>query len=120
MIYSIMTLPKLTDFDLQNKKVLVRADLDFDPADTKNLRLVTLYETLDYLKSQNASLTLIGHRGRPDGKVDESLSMMPFKSLFQNYNLNILENLRFKVGEENNDENFAKSLANNQDFFVNE
>ncbi|CAN5338883.1 phosphoglycerate kinase [soil metagenome] len=116
----MLNLPKLTDANLQNKKVLLRADLDFDPSDLTNLRLISLIPTLDYLKSQNCIITIIGHRGRPGGKVDESLSLMPFQSYFQKWGATVLENLRFNPGEENNDLEFAQSLAEGHDFFVNE
>ena len=77
-----MNLPKLTEKDIQKKRVIVRADLDFDPSDLNNLRLTSLTGTLDYLKSQNCVITIIGHRGRPEGKVDESLSLKPFEQYF--------------------------------------
>ena len=117
---TLKKLKKLTDFDIKNKRVIVRADLDFDPADLNNLRLTSLTPTLDYLKNQNCIITIIGHRGRPEGKVDESLSLKPFESYFQKWQCKVLENLRFNPGEEANSEEFAKELAQSQDFFVNE
>src|SRR5580765_7703027 len=116
----MINLPILTDA-VSNKKVIVRADLDFDPNDLDNLRLTSLAGTLDYLKKQNAAVTIIGHRGRPNGKVNESLSLKPFEAYFkEKWNAKVLENLRFNPGEESNNEEFAKRLAKNQDFFVNE
>jgi phosphoglycerate kinase len=115
-----MNIPKLTDSNLLNKKVIVRADLDIDPADLNNLRLTSLTGTLDYLKSQNCLITIISHRGRPYGKVDETLSLKPFESYFAKWGALVLENLRFNPGEESNNEEFTRQLATNQDFFVNE
>lgn len=115
-----MDLPKLENFDLNGKKIIVRADLDLDPSDTNNLRLTSLTPTLDYLKSKNAEITIISHRGRPEGKVVEDLSLKPFEPYFQKWGASVLENLRFNMGEESNSEEFAKELAKNQDFFVNE
>ncbi len=115
-----MNLPKLTDFDLKNKRVIVRADLDINPTDLNNLRLTSLTPTLDYLKSQNCVITIIGHRGRPEGKIDESLSLKPFETYFSKWGAKVLENLRFNPGEESNNEEFARQLAIDQDFFVNE
>ena len=116
----MINLPKLSDANVQGKRVIVRADLDFDPSDINNLRLTSLTPTLDYLKSQSSVITIIGHRGRPEGKVDESLSLKPFESYFGKWGAKVLENLRFNPGEESNSEDFAKELAKDQDFFVNE
>ncbi len=115
-----MDLPQLKNSDLQNKKVIVRADLDIDPTDLNNLRLTSLTPTLDYLKSQSCVITIISHRGRPEGKVDESLSLKSFESYFSKWGAKVSENLRFNPGEESNSGEFAKKLAVGQDFFVNE
>lgn len=116
----MINLPKLDSFNLQNKRVIVRADLDIDVNDINNVRLTSLTPTLDYLKSQNAFITIISHKGRPDGQVDPILSLLPFQPYFDKWGARVLENLRFNPGEEANDPEFAKSLAANQDFFINE
>ncbi len=116
----MINLPKLTDFDLKGKRVIVRADLDIDTNDLNNLRLTSLTSTLDYLKSQDSHITIMSHRGRPEGKVDESLSLVQFEPYFAKWNAKVIENLRFNPGEELNSEEFVKQLAQNQDFFVNE
>lgn len=115
-----MNIPVLSDYDVKNKKVIVRADLDLDPSDITNLRLTSLTPTLDYLKSKNAEITIISHRGRPEGKIVEDLSLKPFEPYFQKWDAKVLENLRFNMGEESNSEEFARELAKDQDFFVNE
>jgi phosphoglycerate kinase len=115
-----MELPKLQDLDVAQKKVLVRADLDFDPEDTENLRFKTLIPTLDYIKKKGGDIILIGHKGRPQGRFDENLSLKPFQKVFEKWGAHVLENLRFDPGEEANDENFAKSLAVQGDVYVNE
>lgn len=116
----MINLPELKNTNLQGKKVIVRADLDFDPQDEHNLRLTSIYPTLNYLQSQNTKIILIAHRGRPEGKVDETLSLAPFKKYFIKYNLTLEENLRFDPGEEANSPEFTKQLASLGDFFVNE
>lgn len=115
-----MNLPQLADLDFSGKRVLVRADLDFDPADTHNLRLQALIPTLDYLKEKDGSIILLGHRGRPDGKVDANLSLKPFENVFAKWGATVEENLRFDPGEESNDPAFAQKLAGLGDIFVNE
>lgn len=116
----MVNLPQLKDFDLKTKKVIVRADLDTDPNNLSDLRVVSLTPTLDYLRSQDAVITVIGHRGRPEGKVDRALSLKPFEVYFQKWSAKVLENLRFNSGEEENSEELAKKLAEDQDFFVND
>ncbi|QQG47596.1 MAG: phosphoglycerate kinase [Candidatus Woesebacteria bacterium] len=116
----MINLPTLTSVDFSGKRVIVRADLDFDPKDQENLRFTTLIPTLDLIKEKNGQIILMGHRGRPGGKFDESLSLKPFESYFQKWNARLLENLRFDPGEESNDVEFAKRLASNGDFYVNE
>ncbi len=115
-----MNIPKLEDMDVNGKRIVVRADLDFDPSDTTNLRLTSLTQTLDCIKEKGGQIILIGHRGRPEGKVVESLSLMPFKPLFERWNPQLEENLRFDPGEESNDIEFAKRLSTLGDVYVNE
>jgi len=114
-----MELPRLQDLPVANKKVLVRADLDFKP-DKENLRFRALIPTLDYLKEKNAKIILLGHRGRPEGKVDESLSLKPFEKIFAQWEATVEENLRFNPGEEANDETFAQELAAKGEAYINE
>lgn len=116
----MINLPQLKDFDLKGKKVIVRADLDVEPSKLDDLRIQSLIPTLDYLKSQNAQITMIGHRGRPEGKVDESLSLKPFEKVFDKWGAKVEENLRFDPGEESNDPLFANKLASLGDLYVNE
>ncbi len=133
---------------LENKRVIVRGDLDVPVVLGKALetfRLDAMKETLDYLTIRNAKVILIGHLGRPEGKINETLRLNPIASYFisQGYKvvkldeiLNpsvsefiktmqpgtilMLENLRFDPREEANDEDFAKELASYGDYYVNE
>ena len=124
-----MKLPSLEKLQIENKKVLVRADLDFEP-DGENLRFKALIPTLDYLKEKKAEIILIGHRGRPAsaeelrrGKPQEfekQFSLIPFKEIFEKWKVEVLENLRFNPGEEANAENFAQELAAKGEVFINE
>ena len=117
-----MNLPKLTDLDVANKKVLVRADLDIDVGE--DYRLCALLPTLEYLSSKSAKIILLGHRGRPEGKVVEKLKIKPvedeLRKITSGISFEILENLRFNPGEEKNDTEYAKSLALLGDVYVNE
>lgn len=112
-----MNLPKLTDIDVSGKKVLLRLDLDTNP-DPSDLRVKASKETIDYLHSKNAQIIILAHKGRPEGKIDESLSLKPFESLFSG--CEIKENLRFNPGEEENDDVFAKEIASWGEVYVND
>lgn len=114
-----MDLPKLVDLEITGKKVVVRLDLDTDP-DPNDLRIKASYETLDYLKEKSVEIIIIAHRGRPDGKVDESLSLKPFQTIFDKWGATVEENLRFDPGEEANDSEFTKKLASMGEVYVNE
>lgn len=114
-----MDLPKLNELDLTGKRILLRLDLDTEP-DANDLRIKSSEETLDYLKEKGAEITILAHKGRPEGKIDESLSLKPFQIIFDKWGANVEENLRFEAGEESNDPEYAKKLASMGDFYVNE
>ena len=125
----MIDLPKLSDIDVSGKKVLLRLDLDCEPSQSSDLRLQSSVETLDYLKSKNAEIIILGHRGRPSpkataGEADPSdwkeLSLKPFQSIFDKWGARVEENLRFDPGEESNDPEYAKKLASLGDVYVNE
>ena len=125
----MINLPKLTDLDVANKRVLLRLDLDTEP-NSNDLRIKASVETLNYLKDNGAEIIIIGHRGRPDGKFDkqslasqspgENLSLKPFEKIFDIWGAKVKENLRFDPGEENNDLDYAKKLALLGDVYINE
>jgi len=115
-----MDLPLLTNLDVSGKRVLLRLDLDTDP-DPNDLRIKASEETLNYLKEKGASeIIILAHKGRPEGKADESLSLKPFQPIFDKWGAKVEENLRFDPGEEANDPEFAKKLAALGDVYVNE
>lgn len=106
--------------------------------------------SIKYLLDHAAKVILMGHSGRPEGQMIEGLKLAPMaekiKQLFNSQfspssanwrsgfnfqlggfsayriseNLVLLENLRFYLGEENNDPQFAQALAILGDFYVNE
>lgn len=135
-----MDLPKLTDLDVNGRKVLLRLDLDLSDSELNvgNLRLRSATQTLNYLISREAKIVIIGHRGRPEGKVTESLSLKPValvlseligkevifvaegEPMAQDGDIVLKENLRFNPGEERNDLGFAKKLAEAGEVFINE
>jgi len=117
-----MNLPSVQDQDVRGKRVLLRVDLDVP--DGEDYRLEALVPTLKLLSEKGAEIILLGHRGRPEGKVVEELKVGPveerLRKLAGAVEFKVLENLRFDPGEEANDLAFAKSLAERGDLFVNE
>ncbi len=139
----------LKDLDLNNKTVLLRADLNVpyqDGAVTDTTRIDRLKDTIEYLSEKGAKTILLSHFGRPKGerKPEFSLSFLPevlekqwgypvqfaedcvgapAKDLakgLQPGQIGLLENLRFHAGEEKNDPEFTKQLAEIGDVYVND
>lgn len=115
-----MNLPKITDLNLTGKKVLVRLDLDIKEFSENDLRLKASNKTLDYLHGKASEIVIIAHRGRPEGKFNENLSLKIFQPYFDKWGARVEENLRFNVGEEKNDPEFAKKLATLGDIYIND
>jgi len=103
--------------------------------------------TIITLVNKGAKVALLSHFGRPAGKVDENLSLgFVSESLTEAFKapeivvipdcigdvakqvlkdmpdgqIALLENVRFYEGEENNDDDFSKSLADIADIYVND
>lgn len=121
----MINLPKITDVDVSGKKIIVRGDLDVSEFSENDIRLQRLVPTIKYLLNNKASVILIGHLGRPEGKVEEKYSLMPLIPILEKMigtkdGWSLKENLRFDSREESNDEDFAKELAELGDIYVNE
>ncbi len=85
-----MNLPDLRDFDLTEKKVLVRVDFDVPLKEQESeraeeqewvvgdeTRIENSLSTINYLLSVGAKIILLTHLGRPEGKVVSELSLAP-------------------------------------------
>ena len=139
----------LNDFDLKDKRVLLRADLNVPTQDgkvTDTTRIDRLKDTVDYLVKAGAKVIVLSHFGRPKGSVnpDYSLAFLPpvlkqqwghdvaFASdcigepaaqavaTLSGGQIVLLENLRFHKGEEANDPAFIKELAKLGDIYIND
>ncbi len=107
------------------KKVLLRLDLDvpIENGEVKeNFRLRADLPTLKMCLENASQVIVLGHVGRPKGKVVPELSVEPVRKWFESlgFKLNILENLRFDPREDACDIEYAKELAQMGDIFVNE
>src|SRR5690349_3437475 len=108
-------------------RVFVSSDIDV-PIENgvilEKFRLDSLVPTLKYIIEKGGIPIIGGHLGSPKGVIDPKLSTTWLKPYFDE-NLGegkyeLLENLRFDSREENNDQEYAKELANRADIFVNE
>lgn len=136
------------DIDLNGKRVLLRADYnvpqDATGAIADDYRIKKSLPTIQYLLSQNASIVVCSHLGRPDGKPDNAYSLARVAERLQELlghevrfvndcvgqaaleaahalqpgQIILLENVRFHPEEEANDDNFARQLASLADVFV--
>ena len=75
-----MGLRKLEDLDLNNKKVLVRLDLNV-PLNNGEIvdetRILAALPTLKYILERTNKLAIMSHLGRPKGQVESSMSLEP-------------------------------------------
>lgn len=112
---------------LEGKRVLVRLDLDLPEVGKSfdTTRLEDGVPTLKYLFSHKVeSVTVIAHRGRPNGPSSR-YSLGPIEKLLrakltkeENALLTVGKNLRFDPREEKGSLTFARELAKGHDVFV--
>jgi len=115
---------------IQNKRVLLRLDLDV-PIENgviqDDSRLLAGMDTLGLCLEFASTVTVCGHLGRPDGKEVPELSVKPIVDwIEEGYGhiqlpegkLHILENLRFEPGEDGMDPMFAQELASHGDVYI--
>ena len=137
-----MTLIKMSDIDLCNKRVLIREDLNVPIKNgiiTSDQRLQAALPTLRYALNAGAAVIVLSHLGRPEeGTVDPRFSLQPiadYLATHLNYpvrfitdyldgvearpkELIVCENVRFNRGETTNDKALAQKLAKLCDVFV--
>lgn len=143
----MFTKQTICDIDVKGKTVLLRADYNVPIEDgkiTDDYRVQQSVPTVQYLLEKGAKVVICSHLGRPSGPNDIANSLFPVakrlkelldrdvefvpdcvgeraekaaKSL-QPGQVLLLENLRFHPEEEQNDEAFARQLANLADVFV--
>ena len=140
----------LNEVDLRDRKVFIRADLNVPYDDNQNItddgRLRAIIPTINFALDQGAAVILSSHMGRPEGVPDPRLSLYPvsrrlarllnkdvqmapdcvgqevarMSAALKPGQLLLLENLRFHPGEENNDDDFARQLADLADVYCND
>jgi phosphoglycerate kinase len=139
----------IDDLDVAGRTVLLRADLNVPTKDgrvTDATRIERLAPTIEELAGRQARIVILSHFGRPKGGPDAKHSLrqvLPDLSRVLGREVDfaedcvgpaardavaklapggvlLLENLRFHAGEEKNDPDFARALAELGDVYVND
>lgn len=138
------------DLELEGKRVFLRVDfnvpLDEEGHIRDDTRIQAALPTLNFLLEHKARVVAASHLGRPRGKHDPKLSLKPvaqrlseligkdvilapdvigneverLKAESDDKKVILLENLRFHPGEKANEPGFARQLAQNIDYYVND
>ena len=140
-----MTFIRLTDLDLKNQRVFIRADLNVPQDDAGNItddtRIRASIPAMRLALDRGASVMVTSHLGRPtEGEIKPMDSLAPIAKriselmgrevpLLANWvegvavaagDLVLLENCRVNKGEKNNDDDLAKKMAALCDVYVND
>ena len=145
----IRNLDDLLKNNLSGKTVYLRADLNLPTINgkvTDTTRIKSILPTIRELKKNKCKIVILSHFGRPKGSYNKKMSLkhiipkvekvtrskiyfskdhsgINFEKLIKKIpdgSVVIMENTRFHRGEEKNFKYFAKDLAKNCDFFVND
>ncbi len=145
----IKNLDDLLENNLKGKTVYLRADLNLPTINgkvTDTTRIKSILPTIRELKKNKCKIVILSHFGRPKGSYNKKMSLkniipkvekvtrskiyfskdhsgINFEKLIKKIpdgSVVVMENTRFHRGEEKNFKYFAKDLAKNCDFFVND
>ncbi len=140
----------LKDLESKGKRVFIRVDFNVPLDDSGSIRddtrIKAALPTINFLLEQGAKLIIASHLGRPKGKFVPGLSLKPvatrlselisrevtlapdvigdevntLKRGLEEGQILVLENVRFYSEETANDEDFARKLAQEVDYYVND
>jgi phosphoglycerate kinase len=132
----------IQELNLNNKTLAIRTDINVPIQNgivQDNTRIVESFETIKYAIQNGAKqVIIIAHFGRPKGKTVPEMSLshilcelekvygqkVELKTLEtlkeSSSQIVVLENIRFFAGEEKNDAELSKNLANIADFYIND
>src|SRR3989338_3505123 len=140
----------IRDLNIKGKRLFIRVDfnvpLDENLNITDDKRIRSTLPTINYAVDEGAKVILASHLGRPKGTVDKRYSIGSVAKRLQRLikkeviflpdcigpeveeavskmsegDIILLENLRFHKEEEENDEEFSKSLAKLADYYIND
>jgi phosphoglycerate kinase len=141
---------RIQDLQLSDKRVFIRVDFNVPMDETKTItddsRIKGALKTINHALEKNAAVVLASHLGRPTGSPDPNFSLDPVakrlseltgkkvilapdsigtsvQSLVKKMlpgQIVLLENLRFHAEEKQNDDTFAKALADLCDIYIND
>ena len=134
--------------DISGKRVLMRVDfnvpVDANGNVTDTTRIKAHLRTIRYCMEKGSKLVLMSHMGRPKGQRVEKLTLKPCAAILSDLlgknvpfiddcvgdttkgavaamkpgDVILLENLRFHIGDEKNDPEFARQLAELCDVYI--
>jgi phosphoglycerate kinase len=140
----------ITDLELKGKRVLMRVDFNVPLDESGNIvddsRIRAALPTIRYALEHGARLVLASHLGRPKGNANPKYSLAPaakrlsellgqevklapdstgapvraMVDALKTSQVLMLENVRFHAGEEKNDPEYARALAELGDVYVND
>ena len=139
----------LNSFDLKDKRVLIRVDYNvpIENGVVKDAyRIQCSIPTIKECLESGASVVLMSHLGRPNGKINEEFSLISVGEVLSDFleipikfshdcinedsinvtiglhpgEVHLLENLRFHSGEEDNDVEFSTLLSKHGQIYVND
>lgn len=137
-----MSVIRMSDLDLNGKRVLIREDLNVPVKNgkvTSDARLKAAIPTIELALSKGAKVMVMSHLGRPEeGVYDAEASLQPVVDYLAqalkapvrlaadylngisvaNGEVVVFENVRFNQGEGKNDDSLAQQLAALCDVFV--
>lgn len=135
-----MNLRTIENLDVRGKYVLLRDDFNVQIVDghiTDVFRIEQSMPTINALRAGGARIAICAHLGRPKGARNMEYTLAPvaeymkipliadcldkdFMKNMRDGDVVLLENVRFYPGEEKNDPDFSRSLADGFDIFVND
>lgn len=135
-----MNLRTIENLDVRGKYVLLRDDFNVQIVDghiTDVFRIEQSMPTINALRAGGARIAICAHLGRPKGVRNMEYTLAPvaeymkipliadcldkdFMKNMRDGDVVLLENVRFYPGEEKNDPDFSRSLADGFDIFVND
>ena len=135
-----MKIRTIDGVDVRGKYVLLRDDFNVQIIDgkiTDTFRIDQSMPTINALRDAGARIAIVAHLGRPNGTRNMEHTLAPvakymnvplipdcldknFLGYMHDGDVVLLENVRFYPGEESNDSDFARHLADGFDLFVND
>jgi len=133
---------RMYDLDLTDKKVLIREDLNVPILNgeiTSDARIRAILPTLEIALKANCAILIMSHLGRPtEGEFNSDYSLKPLAGYLSKLinkdvkfisdwhndidvacgEIALLENVRFEIGENKNDEVLSQKMAELCDIFI--